>query len=242
VTLALIALVTLAGPWGAYAVSMRSQQHRLEALLARHGIWRDGRIAKASGTVPWQDQRELSRTLDYLVQFHGSAALARWFSGSPALSQTAAATDSRSLAQRLMAEVGLNYVGHYEPAKTMHFQSAIPNEALDIAGYQHMVQIDQAGGTRFRLDGKEYEARLLGPAAAFEVRRGSELVLSQALGPMIERLASGGTPASPAAMTLLWDEGPLRAKLVFRHLWAMRTPDNRIELTSASAVLLLARR
>src|SRR5262249_4135995 len=132
VTLALVALVTLVGPWSAYAVSRRSQQGRLDILLARHGLWREGRIERASSPVSWDDRRDISRLLDYLSEFHGPTALSRWFAGSPNLLD-AGQPSHPNRPERLMAEIGLSYVGRSGSVRIVHFERHGRRDAVAVA-------------------------------------------------------------------------------------------------------------
>ena len=74
-TLALLSLATFFGPWGAYTVSKNSQLGRLTDLLTANGLLaEDGRVMAAE-RVAYDDRREISATLRYLIQTHGEGAL-----------------------------------------------------------------------------------------------------------------------------------------------------------------------
>jgi len=77
-TLALVAVVTSFGPWGAYAVSRRSQSARLTALLERQGLLAGGKVAHAAKDVAPEQVREISASVDYLATTHGGRSLRRW--------------------------------------------------------------------------------------------------------------------------------------------------------------------
>ena len=76
-TLAVLALATSLGPWGAYAVSRRSQEARLDRLLTANGLWTGSAIrpAAAADSVSFETQQELSAVLEYLVDVHGARTL-----------------------------------------------------------------------------------------------------------------------------------------------------------------------
>jgi hypothetical protein len=86
-TLCAVALLTVAGPWGAYRVSERSQVGRLARLLERHGRLVEGRAVRADRPVPEDDRREISAVLTYLAETHGTGAIAGWFGGAEALAR-----------------------------------------------------------------------------------------------------------------------------------------------------------
>lgn len=83
-SLALIVLLTFAGPWSAYSVSEASQRGRLERLLTRNRLLGPEGGVRVEGPVPDADRREIGATLRYLVDTHGFASVDRWFDPPPA--------------------------------------------------------------------------------------------------------------------------------------------------------------
>src|SRR6267142_1621354 len=73
-TLCVLAFVTAFGPWGAYSVSLRSQQARLRTFLAQAGVVPGGRVIR-TGEAPFEVRREVSATLTYLIDTHGARSL-----------------------------------------------------------------------------------------------------------------------------------------------------------------------
>ena len=101
-SLAILAVVTVAGPWSGYSLSERSQVARLHAALERGGILVDGQVrlsrsetrsarrpsaATDSSARPGAGERQVSAadraaisgTVRYLVAVHGTGAIAPWF-------------------------------------------------------------------------------------------------------------------------------------------------------------------
>src|SRR5205814_512131 len=78
-SLCVVALLTAAGPWGAYAVARRSQVARFDRILMANGLGRAGGGAVVPGRTPASlaDRRELSAILRYLRSTQGPAAMAR---------------------------------------------------------------------------------------------------------------------------------------------------------------------
>lgn len=66
-----IAFLASFGPWGAFAVSERSQANRLERLLLKNEILVNGKVEKASKDLSKEDAREISATVRYLISYHG---------------------------------------------------------------------------------------------------------------------------------------------------------------------------
>ncbi len=78
-SLALLAVLSSFGPWGAPGVSQRSQAGRLERLLARNGLLVAGKLQKAPRPVPVEDEAEISRAVRFLADRGGLGAIAPWF-------------------------------------------------------------------------------------------------------------------------------------------------------------------
>ena len=78
-TLAILAVVTFAGPWSGYALSERSQVGRLRAALTHAGMLVDGTLRAAPDSVSAADREVVSGTVRYLVAVHGTDAIASWF-------------------------------------------------------------------------------------------------------------------------------------------------------------------
>lgn len=78
VVLCFLALVSAYGPFSAFAISQRSQRHRLAGLMTKNGILDNGAVRMAPQTVSEDDRREMSSIIDYLLEWHGSAAFGGW--------------------------------------------------------------------------------------------------------------------------------------------------------------------
>jgi uncharacterized membrane protein YeaQ/YmgE (transglycosylase-associated protein family) len=65
-TLAILFIFASFGPWGAVSVSGISQYSRLEALLVKHDLLKDGKVHKASVEIPFEDRVSMSSIVDYL--------------------------------------------------------------------------------------------------------------------------------------------------------------------------------
>lgn len=73
--LAALFLLASLGPWGAVPVSTQSQLARLDGLLEKNGMLKNGAVVKAARQPPFKDRQEMSSILDYLVVDHRIAAL-----------------------------------------------------------------------------------------------------------------------------------------------------------------------
>jgi len=107
VSLAVVTLLTLIGPWGMTAMSRRSQTQRLTAILDRTPL-----PLPAGQTLPEEDRREVVAILMYLEQAHGAGAVAR----AAGLDPTLAAGWHRSGAvDSALARLGVDRYGSGAP-------------------------------------------------------------------------------------------------------------------------------
>jgi len=70
-----LAFFSAFGPWGAFTVSRKSQTYRLERLLAKNNLLRDGFATKAVQAPPKEDVDQIYSILRYLNERHGKEAL-----------------------------------------------------------------------------------------------------------------------------------------------------------------------
>ncbi len=70
VTLAIIAVLSVSGPWSCYSVSKLSQNNRLEKILTAHDMIKDKTIIKPSGDLPETDRKEISAIIRYFDRYH----------------------------------------------------------------------------------------------------------------------------------------------------------------------------
>ncbi|HTR31739.1 MAG TPA: DUF4153 domain-containing protein [Puia sp.] len=79
-SLCVLSFLSCWGPWGAFAVSLNSQRHRLEELLVKNGLMANGIVVeRRAGAAPvkvrLKDRQAISSVTEYLVGNHGYRAL-----------------------------------------------------------------------------------------------------------------------------------------------------------------------
>jgi hypothetical protein len=72
-SLCILAFLSVWGPWGAFAVSLKSQRRRLEELLTKNGLMADGKVVAVNPThqTPAKDRKAISSITEYIVDQHG---------------------------------------------------------------------------------------------------------------------------------------------------------------------------
>src|SRR5262249_43282680 len=135
-TLGAVAILTFAAPWGAYQVSIMSQRHRLDALIARYALHPVTTGAVAKRDVPFADREQIAATLRYLLERHDPRGLAARFGH-------VAPWQSRSAEPRvrtIMASLGVAYVSRWETETAVEhfsFSASSPDGPVRIDGYQY---------------------------------------------------------------------------------------------------------
>jgi hypothetical protein len=220
-TLALLTIVTFAGPWSAYAVSKRSQTARLEGLLERNGMLVDGQARPVPGEISFEDRREIGAVLRYLAEYHGTGSIAAWFpEGRLAAVDTIAngtgPSEPRQADDRaalIAAELGVDYVASWTPGEGEGFNFFVEQNGppLRISGYDYVLRNRSSVGDTVRVEGSSiafaYDEERL---AIVMLRDGAEL-LSLPLAPLIERAldrfrGQASTTALPAELLALEGE------------------------------------
>lgn len=167
VSLCLISLLASFGPWGAFSVSENNQVSRLSELLGRNGILSGGTVRRATGAVPFEDQREVSSIVRYLHQVHTLRGIQPWFKEDlSSLGGTGEALPRAGDAtpRAVVALMGVGYVGEWQTQKPSfyHFSAKKP-DPVDIRGYELMVRSVSAGkaapAKTIPVDGGEVDIR-----------------------------------------------------------------------------------
>lgn len=70
ITLSIITLVSVYGPFSSYSVSKFSQNKRFQGILVRNAMLKEGKIQKAPSSIASRDKREISRIIDYFMNNH----------------------------------------------------------------------------------------------------------------------------------------------------------------------------
>jgi hypothetical protein len=261
VSLALIGLLTIAGPWGAYACSRRDQVNRLRLRLERLGILKDGRIEKRSAPVELNDRKEISAQVRYLVEMHGVSSLQPWFGEDlkPRLEKAGEGKgslfshDTYGRAKAITEMMGVPYVEVWQHvADSKHFYAnttPLWNEVRSIAGYDYLSRFNlyrTDGGTAFSvitIGSSRYELFWGPDVQSVELREGKETLVKLDMGPFLERLrqqtAEGtNTSLSEETMSLEGESDSARVKVRFENVSGTRDSSS-IRLTNAYGDVLL---
>jgi Domain of unknown function (DUF4153) len=141
-TLCALALLTFAGPWGAYTVSRVNQVNRLHDLLTRNGLLQAGHLHRSTHDVPGADERAISSGFRYLLETHSLASVATWFTDS-IRANTQSAEYGETEVRAILSSLGLEYVepGQYWANDHYGTFNAPRLPAIAIDGYGYAIQM-----------------------------------------------------------------------------------------------------
>ena len=69
-TLSIISVLSLYGPWSCFSVSLRSQRDILKDLLTVNGILVEGKIISTENQIPFADRKSISSIVSYFYDNH----------------------------------------------------------------------------------------------------------------------------------------------------------------------------
>jgi len=142
ISLAVIALLSIVGPWGAFSVSKYSQLSRLEKLLSENNLLKDGKIIPLKDTISFEAQKEISSKIDYLVTTHGIFSLEKLF--AKPMQQIIDSTVSKySQSDRILKEMNLEYVSRWqaEPENNFNYNNYNVN-ITNVSTFDYMIDFN----------------------------------------------------------------------------------------------------
>jgi hypothetical protein len=196
VTLCLVAFMIFGGPWGAYAVSRRSQTSRLERLLAANEMLSDGQVQPAPAALSFADRKELSAVVRYLAETHGTATLDPLFGGQLTEIDTVAPglgpsdrDDADLRAELILSSLDVEYVGRWASGseETFNFLVQPDGAVISVAGFDFGLRDWGATPDSVEIDGRSYVFELDEERSTIAMRRERELLIEVPLDPVIHR-------------------------------------------------------
>ncbi len=203
-SLGVLAVVTFAGPWSAYAVSRRSQLGRFRQLLSASGIAVDPGHQAPPRAISFDRRRELSSVVRYLVQMHGPSSL-RSISDTlpvlaahpPAVRDAGAGTDDPG-ARAVLERLGVTYVSQWESRETervTNFQAGSPH-AIAVDGYEWVTRANLGSTFTIALGTDTLTFTPDSQPRRTIISRGKERLLEIPLWPLVEQARAILSPDS----------------------------------------------
>jgi uncharacterized protein DUF4153 len=254
ISLAAVSLLTTVGPWGAYAVSERSQVARFDRILEANHMGRTGVAGRAPAAVSFKDRRELSATLRYLDDTRGAAAVAAVLSLPP---DTIAAWKKDTnrwngndlIAGHAMDHLGLAYVNRWEQAareEQSFWATQAQTRALEVSGFQVARTFAWPGPMEWiGTDADSLQLVKVDSSGAVVAKHGGEPVVTLDLKSAVrgaipaDSLRFGGGAKLPRAIVVEGTGGGFRLRVVFESINGV-IKSNGIELRSGTGFVLVA--
>lgn len=190
-SLCALAFMTFTGSTGAYRFSEASQSQRLEGILAKNGWIANGHLQQGAKTISVADRKEISATLRYLLQTHGSGAIGSWLPDSirKSLSAKPLRFGSDDEARKVMKALGLEYLDRGASVMNEYFSfgSQSPREVIDITGYTYAVRVSYWNAYDSLAVGDGYLVRLSADSTSLQLSRAGSVMLTIPLQSMVDR-------------------------------------------------------
>ena len=257
VSLCAVALLASWGPWGAFAVSEKSQMGRFVAILDRNGMLENGKQKSPSREVEFADIKELSGITMYMLRMHDIGAMQPLFAQD--LRQVVADSSGgwrgewyRQAAPKIVHLLGVQFVEEWRVANGVAYAfSAAHRPSLDVQGYDLFFSSVAVAGQDMRImtspDSVEYVFTLTDSGGTLQISRGESKLLRLPFSPMVDSLVQqyGRTTqmfiANPELMCLRGEEGGLGA-VVHMHSIQVERRGKLLRVQSLEADALLAER
>ena len=253
-SLFLLALATSFGPWGAYQVSAKSQTARLAALLTKYNVLVGGHIAPSLTSVPFDDRREITAVLSYVIQNHGTRSLEPWFGETLASVDTTDAGSGPSprgmVSQRvklILGHMNLQYVAGWEQ-ETGHFNYSSHSQGhlYDVSEYNALCKISGRShqSDSVTVSGEVLTFRFDDEMQQLDILRGGTVLIAIAIVPLVDELHEYVTEHSsqkqlpPERMRVSAENETIKVAVYFSLIDGKRT-DEGIDINYVSGDLLL---
>jgi hypothetical protein len=108
ISMTIITIFTLFGPWSSLLVSEKSQQTRFEDILSKYDALPNGKVKAIEDTVAFKDQKNISSIIKYLYEIHGVESLDDYFNEDLTLLDTNKYNLNNYL--EIVSLVGIDYI------------------------------------------------------------------------------------------------------------------------------------
>lgn len=227
VSLAIVALLSVFGPWSAYSLSKFSQNARFEALVAKYNMVDGDTLQMPDRVIADEDKREIVSILDYFSRYHSLDEIRLLPSGFKY-------DDMRRV-------FGFSREDTWRPP-VWHFSFYSQVGPVDLRGYDYLVSSASLISGPISLDG--LKIKYLPENLKLVILRGDEEIYVsdlEAYGRKILEL-HGAVPGEVPVEDMTFVDGNenVQVKLLFTGIFGEREPGNgKLEIYSMEFYLLL---
>jgi hypothetical protein len=243
VTLFIITIITIVGPWNMFILSERSQFRRLEAILTHSGIVMDGHISKTTVPVSADEKKNISSIITYLHDKHGYGMIRPWFNEDLQTIETGSIA-SNLPPDQVVKKLGVDYVNVREGGMSNTMMLTTDQDfTMNIEGYQTLIRTQYVHP---KMKEKKYPDQLVSYRISdnfdtllfFADRESTVDTVRFNLHELAERMQQefgnshiGNIPQEK--MSLVGTGRKLKAKLFFKSLQT-RSTEGKIQITSCA--------
>jgi hypothetical protein len=148
ISLCIISLFSIVGPWSGTAMAKRDQLGRLRDALVTEAVMTDVGLTRERKTLEFEHEQQISNIVSYLDEMHGLDAIREWYAEPERLAE--ALTPSIAL-----EEMGLRFRTRWERAERINFSANAP-EPLSVADFDYVFLLSES----FDEDDEEMERAL----------------------------------------------------------------------------------
>ncbi len=246
VSLALIAVITSAGPWSSFDLSINSQISRLEEVLIKNSLLVNGKIVKAKEEINKEELSDVKSIIEFLIQRRKLERIQPWFDAdlntvtSEKNQNRVKTRNSYQQQQGIIELMGLDIVNKESFKKKPHIDVRTKNtNEIDVKGYDRFIFYDTYSGDTvkkvFGDSASKTEIYFDRDMNLLSVRRDSDSLRFDFKQPL-ERLESE-TPELEE-MTLNAVENGINAKFIVKYIYAERKNDS-LRINNLQGYLLI---
>lgn len=246
IALCCMAFLSTFGPWSAFSVSKASQLSRLENLLVANNILSGGQIQESVEDIPFEDRKNISSTLDYLITVHDLESISPWLNDKTLVSLDT--VPAYRQAGEITEMIGFAYVRRHQSEEqgsilSLH-KEPINSLALEdydfLIGFRASSQDDTARPIVIGND--SYYVKLDSNEGNFEVSlRGDSGILKLPLKNLVFELidAEDGNALPSEKMTFLMSGDNFNALVIFSNITGKYWGRDSVNVSLLTGTLLI---
>jgi len=259
VSLCLLAFFTSFGPWGAFHVSLKSQENHFAEILEKNNMLTNGKVTRAATKISFDEHKEISSVIEYVTEVHGYESLQPYFIQNldSLMQKDSAMSREYSYVQvnKILELMNVSYVGSYqtedEESKVINYTSEA-NPVLNISGYDYF--ISDFNEVHYNLKDtlcSSYAFSKTSFTVCFDTRRNqlfvrsgrtTDSVLVFEITALIKSLQDSNytndNPVKPEAMTMTSGNDQFSAKVFFKSIYG-QNESGTIKITNIQAHIMI---
>src|SRR5258708_6216269 len=146
-SLCLIAFLSAYGPWGAFSISLKSQEKQLVSLLKKDKLLANEKVIRATSPLSFTDRKQISSITEYLVDMYGYRALQPLFAQNldslmkrDGINKSG---DSYDQTKEILSQMNITYLSKFETEDPengfFEFYTDQSDNVLNIEGYDYLI-------------------------------------------------------------------------------------------------------